>query len=504
MANGKDLAEQLAIVLHVQEVIAKIAKAGVNDFFKKNFVKLSEDGFEQVLLTLDHRLFMTNCTSSIVNSSRSLFDRGKYKLKFDSKLRFPYCMGFEFLDKLFMEIIQKLVYQSGYQSNGFSGDSIACMLANDGFITIAWYMFDKKLECEVMRRLFDRRKQFEAISRLYFFILLTQFQFTSACDTSSSVLYTRLIFDRGRDFAGSFLIDRYTDEFVSNFVHWCQLEFLLVNSNVILVVKEVDCCYCRKLFMKMSQRGGITSHGYGRRLFDHGKDLDVLKSGNYIYKLILEFGYCLELLCMYPEVFFFVNQGDSCVTRKWCDKIFQQGKLAGSVEWRLSSGDLSDAAEVIFGESLNFYVGVHEHRHGSRTILPALKNIPQFLLQTILLTFIIVKRFVYPLRQNFPSHSHEIYNTLQDKEVSNQAIQYAAWVVFLSYTYFLASYSHWLGVHSGSECFGKIRVDRAAEDNVLMEVKHPNWSCLSTSDLEKYLNSCCNHVVGVITSHSTR
>ncbi|XP_026457689.1 uncharacterized protein LOC113358357 isoform X2 [Papaver somniferum] len=127
----------------------------VNDFVKKNFIILSEEGFKQVLLTLTHRLLMAKCSSSVMNSSRSLFDRGKYKLKFDSKLRFPDCMGFQFLDRLCRKIVQKLVYHSGFQSDGFSSDSISCMLANNGFITTAWYMFDNMLHCEVMRRLFE-------------------------------------------------------------------------------------------------------------------------------------------------------------------------------------------------------------------------------------------------------------------------------------------------------------------------------------------------------------
>ncbi|XP_026410185.1 uncharacterized protein LOC113305343 [Papaver somniferum] len=93
---------------------------------------------------------------------------------------------------------------------------------------------------------------------------------------------------------------------------------------------------------------------------------------------------------------------------------------------------------------------------------------------------------------NFPS-----------QEKSTQAIQYASWVVFPSYTHSLASYVHSLGVLSASECFEKIPVDRDAEDRDLMAVKHPNWSCPATSDLAQYLISCFNHVAGVSIYHST-
>lgn len=93
--------------------------------------------------------------------------------------------------------------------------------------------------------------------------------------------------------------------------------------------------------------------------------------------------------------------------------------------------------EVVFGEPLNFRVGVHECRHGSDIVLLALKILPK-LLQTILLTVTIAARFVYPLSQNFPSHLHDIYNTLQGKEMRTRAIHRASGIVFPSFIYFLA------------------------------------------------------------------
>ncbi|KAI3906736.1 hypothetical protein MKW98_005089, partial [Papaver atlanticum] len=61
----------------------------------------------------------------------------------------------------------------------------------------------------------------------------------------------------------------------------------------------------------MSKRGGITGYSYGRRLFDRGKDFDVLRSGYFIYDLILEFVYCSELLFEYLCAFLLGINGDN-------------------------------------------------------------------------------------------------------------------------------------------------------------------------------------------------
>ncbi|XP_026381618.1 uncharacterized protein LOC113276253 [Papaver somniferum] len=97
---------------------------------------------------LKKQMKLGECLNIILNSSCSLFDRGKNKLKLDFILGFPYYIGLQFLDRLCKEIVQKLISNSGYQSGSLCNDSIDCMLDNRGSITTDWCMFDKMIESE--------------------------------------------------------------------------------------------------------------------------------------------------------------------------------------------------------------------------------------------------------------------------------------------------------------------------------------------------------------------
>ncbi|KAI3939942.1 hypothetical protein MKW98_029718 [Papaver atlanticum] len=141
--------------------------------------------------------------------------------------------------------------------------------------------------------------------RLYLITHLTQI--TSMGNVMSSAQYTRLLFDRGRVFNWSILVNQYTDElaYELNSVHEYGLEFLLLNKDAFLIVKDGESCYGKKLFVKRLQRGGVTSYSYGRRLFDRGKEFDVLRSGYSAYELTVELGFCFDFLFKYLNLFFF-------------------------------------------------------------------------------------------------------------------------------------------------------------------------------------------------------
>ncbi|XP_026448679.1 uncharacterized protein LOC113348977 isoform X2 [Papaver somniferum] len=102
--------------------------------------------------------------------------------------------------------------------------------------------------------IFNHRKQFEAINRLYFVTHLTQF--TSICVISSSDKYTRLIFDRGRECDESVSMDKYNDDFGHklNLELGCVLKLLFTDSNVFEIVKDGD-DYCdNELYVKRTKR----------------------------------------------------------------------------------------------------------------------------------------------------------------------------------------------------------------------------------------------------------
>ncbi|XP_026448738.1 uncharacterized protein LOC113349033 isoform X2 [Papaver somniferum] len=108
----------------------RVASHEVNNFntFSQNNNRIENSRELNVL----KKLSSVECLDCCLDFDRILFDLGKDKLKFDPILGFPYCVGFQFLDRLYREIVLKLAYDSGYQSDGFSSDSIVRLLANYG------------------------------------------------------------------------------------------------------------------------------------------------------------------------------------------------------------------------------------------------------------------------------------------------------------------------------------------------------------------------------------
>ncbi|KAI3924890.1 hypothetical protein MKW98_031141 [Papaver atlanticum] len=165
--------------------------------------------------------------------------------------------------------------------------------------------------------------------RLY--IVTHPSQIAYICDVLSNDEHTRLIFDQGREFDEFFFMNKYTNDFVYKLILKLGygVELLFVDSNAFLVVKDGDSCNGRKLFVKMLQRGGITIYKYGRRLFDPGKDLDLLRSGNSVCKLTLEPWYYFDLLFEHSNVFLFVKSGDC----RDASKLFNERQQQGSILW---------------------------------------------------------------------------------------------------------------------------------------------------------------------------
>ncbi|XP_026455235.1 uncharacterized protein LOC113356342 [Papaver somniferum] len=124
--------------------------------------------------------------------------------------------------------------------------------------------------------------------------------------------------------------------------HGYQLDSRFTNSVVFILVKDGDSCYHGNLFAKMSLRNSITCYAcdcilfvpgmielgyvhifessadcfcssmdFSQRVFDPGKEIDVLRSGNCVYELILGVRYCFEVLFEYLYVFLFGINGDS-------------------------------------------------------------------------------------------------------------------------------------------------------------------------------------------------
>lgn len=89
--------------------------------------------------------------------------------------------------------------------------------------------------------------------------------------------------------------------------HGYQFDSMFKNSTECIIVRDNDSCYGKKLFVKMSQRGGITRYSCGRRLFYRGKEFYILRSGEYLYcRLVI-------LLVTWVELVHHVN----CL-RKFC------------------------------------------------------------------------------------------------------------------------------------------------------------------------------------------
>ncbi|KAI3932681.1 hypothetical protein MKW98_012652 [Papaver atlanticum] len=195
--------------------------------------------------------------------------------------------------------------------------------------------------CKVEFQQFERWKFFDENTINQFYSYFTKFirlyfithpsQIAYICDVLSSDEHTRLIFDRGREFEESVLMNKYTNDFVYKLILKLGygVELLFANSNAFLVVKDGDNCNGRKLFMKLLQRGGITIYRYGRRLFDPGKELDLPRSGNYVCTLTLEPGYCFDLLFKHSDVFLFVKSGDC----RDASKLFNEKQQQGSILW---------------------------------------------------------------------------------------------------------------------------------------------------------------------------
>ncbi|KAI3914155.1 hypothetical protein MKW98_003228, partial [Papaver atlanticum] len=159
-------------------------------------------------------------------------------------------------------------------------------------------------------------------------------RFTSVCDTSSSVFYTRLIFDRGRYFDGSILMNKYNNvyKFLKNYViipilRITAISVVLPSSNRTRMIfdrgKKIEVirrnsCYveCSSKFSKDTLASCVLVNKW-QILMDEC-------CGNSVYELVLELGYNLELLFVHPNVFMFVKSGDSHDARKLSGKIFQQ------------------------------------------------------------------------------------------------------------------------------------------------------------------------------------
>ncbi|XP_026422620.1 uncharacterized protein LOC113318643 isoform X1 [Papaver somniferum] len=87
--------------------------------------------------------------------------------------------------------------------------------------------------------------------------------------------------------------------------------FSLVVSLTNLIRSPIKLLRMRLNLVKMPQIGGILGYSYGPRMFDRGKDCGICRSGNYVYDLTLESGYCSELLLDYLCVFLLGIYGDT-------------------------------------------------------------------------------------------------------------------------------------------------------------------------------------------------
>ncbi|XP_026412152.1 uncharacterized protein LOC113307895 [Papaver somniferum] len=107
-------------------------------------------------------------------------------------------------------------------------------------------------------------------------------------------------FNPGANFVVGFQINSVESHEVNNFNSFNQHNNIIENSSELNVLKKLCSVECLDCCLDSA-----------RILFDRGKKFEVLSSGNSVYELIMEFGYCVELLFGYSNVFLFVENGDS-------------------------------------------------------------------------------------------------------------------------------------------------------------------------------------------------
>lgn len=91
-------------------------------------------------------------------------------------------------------------------------------------------------------------------------------------------------------------------------------------------------------------------------------------------------------------------------------------------------------------------------------------------LKLLFLIFKIVRRLVYHLRRNFQSPSQDVYNTIQDRHKSIQAIPCPYRFLFSTYICFPACYCRLLWVCGESEYWRKIPVYEGVEGSYRVKI----------------------------------
>lgn len=128
-------------------------------------------------------------------------------------------------------------------------------------------------------------------------------------DNITSYVCTRVLFDRGKMSETMFCIT-----LLKSLHAYCSNSF----QNQIYTGME-DCW-----MVHMCASSGeclYSSLDFARRLFDRGKEFDVLRSGDSVYELTLELGLCFDSLFKYLSVFLLVKNGDCGDARKLSDKL---------------------------------------------------------------------------------------------------------------------------------------------------------------------------------------
>ncbi|KAI3854236.1 hypothetical protein MKW98_024659 [Papaver atlanticum] len=205
------------------------------------------------------------------------------------------------------------------------------------FNILNWNFDDESRQFEGRRCITDNDlnqipSSFINFIRLYSFAHLSQN--TSIGNVSSCANYTRLIFDRGREFDESVLMNQYNEVykflkicFIIQIIQITAISVVLPSSNRTRMIfyrgKKIEVIRRNSWYVECSSK--FFWDTLASCVFDNKRQILMDEScEKSVYELILELGYGFELLFAHPNVFVFVKNGDSHDARKLSGKMLPQ------------------------------------------------------------------------------------------------------------------------------------------------------------------------------------